>query len=82
MTGEIRSAIYGKIFRSRYYKQHTDEMITSVVLNYLKELQSVKVPFDYDGISSQQSDSVYLKQLVITSYSIHYTKLYEQRVGL
>ena len=39
----------------------------------------VEIPYDLDFIQEYQEDQVILfdKQHVITSYSIHYTKLYE-----
>lgn len=64
MTGEIRTAMLGKNIRGKEAKVNTDKQITGLVLNFLKELQSVSAPFDYDEVSSSQSDSTYIYQLI------------------
>jgi len=64
MTGQIRTAMLAKNIRNKIAKANTDKQITSLVLNFLKELQEVKVHFDYDEVSSPQPDSVYIYQLM------------------
>jgi len=64
MTGEVRTAMLSKNTRNKIAKKHTDQMITKVVLDFIKELQEVNVHFDYDEVSSPKSDSVYVYQLI------------------
>jgi len=64
MTGGIRTAMLGKNIRNKVLKAYTDKQITSLILNFLKELQDVNVHFDYDGVSSPQPDSLYIHQLM------------------
>jgi len=64
MTGEIRTAMLGKNIRNKVAKANADKQITGVVLNFLKELQSVSAPFQYDEVSTPQNDSIYIYQLI------------------
>jgi len=64
MTGQIRTAMLAKNIRNKTSKANTDRQITSVVLNFIKELQEVKVHFDYDEVSIPTPDSVYIHQLM------------------
>jgi murein L,D-transpeptidase YcbB/YkuD len=64
MTGEIRTAMLGKNIRNKATKANTDKLITGLVLNFLKELQEVGAPFDYDEVSAPRPDSVYIYQLL------------------
>jgi len=64
MTGQIRTAMLGKNIRDKMLKEKTDKQITSLVLNFLKELQTVNVHFDYDEVSAPICDSVYIYQLM------------------
>ena len=64
MTGQIRTAMLSKNIRNKIAKATTDKQITSLVLNFLKELQEVNVHFDYDGVSVSTPDSVYIYQLM------------------
>jgi murein L,D-transpeptidase YcbB/YkuD len=64
MTGKIRTAMLGKNVRSKSAKANTDHQITALVLNFLKELQEVHAPFEYDEVSKPQPDSVYIHQLI------------------
>ena len=64
MTGEIRTAMLPKNMRNKVLKANTDKQITGLVLNFIKELQEVKVHFDYDEVSASRPDSVYIYQLI------------------
>ena len=64
MTGQIRTAMLPKNMRNKVLKANTDRQITSLVLNFIKELQEVKVHFDYDEVSASLPDSVYIYQLM------------------
>lgn len=64
MTGQIRTAMLPKNMKNKVLKANTDKQITGLVLNFIKELQEVKVHFDYDEVSASQSDSVYIYQLI------------------
>jgi murein L,D-transpeptidase YcbB/YkuD len=64
MTGQIRTAMLPKNIRNKALKANTDKEITGLVLNFIKELQEVKVHFDYDEVSKPQRDSVYIYQLI------------------
>lgn len=64
MTGQIRTAMLAKNIRNKASKANTDKQITGLVLNFIKELQEVKVHFDYDEISAPKPDSVYIYQLM------------------
>ncbi len=64
MTGQIRTAMLGKNLRNKILKEKTDKQITSLVLNFLKELQAIDVHFDYDEVSKPTTDSVYIYQLI------------------
>ena len=64
LTGQIRTAMLGKNLRDKILKEKTDKQITNVVLNFLKELQTVDVHFDYDEVSVATPDSVYIYQLI------------------
>ena len=64
MTGKIRTAMLGKNIRNKITKANTDKQITGLVLNFLKELQEVSAPFEYDGVNAPQPDSVYINQLM------------------
>jgi murein L,D-transpeptidase YcbB/YkuD len=64
ITSQIRTAMLPKNIRNKTSKANTDKQITSVVLNFLKELQEVDVHFDYDGVSFPTPDSVYIHQLM------------------
>ena len=52
MTGQIRTAMLPKNMRNKILKENTDKQITGLVLNFIKELQEVKVHFDYDEVST------------------------------
>jgi len=64
MTGQIRTAMLAKNTRNKVLKANTDRQITGLVLNFIKELQAIKVHFDYDEVSVPTSDSVYIHQLM------------------
>lgn len=64
MTGKIRTAMLTKNIRNKISKANTDKQITNLVLSFLKELQEVKVHFDYDEVSAPRPDSVYIYQLI------------------
>jgi len=64
MTGQIRTAMLPKNMRDKALKANTDKQITGVVLNFIKELQEVKIHFDYDEVSASRPDSVYIYQLM------------------
>jgi len=64
MTGQIRTAMLPKNIRNKTSKANTDKLITGVVLNFIKELQEVKVHFDYDEVTAPRRDSVYIYQLI------------------
>jgi len=64
MTGLIRTAMLPKNIRNRTSKANTDKQITSVVLNFIQELQQVNVHFDYNEVSVPQPDSVFIYQLI------------------
>lgn len=64
MTGQIRTAMLQKNIRNKISKEKTDKQITGLVLNFLKELHTVNVHFDYDEVSAPTPDSVYIHQLM------------------
>jgi len=64
MTGQIRTAMLGKNIRSKVAKANTDKQITSLVLNFIKELQEVSARFDYNEVVTPSHDSVYIDQLI------------------
>lgn len=64
MTGQIRTAMLAKNIRNKVLKANTDKQITGLVLNFIKEIQEVKVHFDYDEVSASRPDSVYIYQLM------------------
>jgi len=64
MTGEIRTAMLDKNLINKVLKENTDKQITSLVLNYIKELQEFSAPFDYNEVSTPSRDSVYIHQLI------------------
>ena len=64
MTGQIRTAMLPKNIRNKALKASTDKQITGVVLNFIKEIQEVKVHFDYDEVSTPPRDSVFIYQLM------------------
>ncbi len=64
MTGKVRTAMLGRNIRNKILKENTDRQITSLVLNFIKELQEANVHFDYDEVSAPQRDSVYIYQLM------------------
>lgn len=64
MTGQIRTAMLPKNIKNKVLKANTDKQITGLVLNFIKELQEVKVNFDYDEVSASRPDSVYIYQLM------------------
>ena len=64
MTGQIRTAMLPKNIRNKALKANTDRQITALVLNFIKELQEVKVHFDYDEVNASRPDSVYIYQLI------------------
>jgi len=64
MTGQIRTAMLPKNIRNKVLKSNTDKQITSLVLNFIRELQEVEIHFDYDEVSKPQRDSLYIHQLL------------------
>ena len=64
LTSQIRTAMLPKNIRNKALKANTDRQVTGVVLNFIKELQEVKVHFDYDEVSAPMRDSVYIHQLM------------------
>ncbi len=64
LTSQIRTAMLSKNTRKKSLKENTDKKITKLVLSFIKELQEVNVHFDYDEVSIQNSDSVYIHQLL------------------
>jgi murein L,D-transpeptidase YcbB/YkuD len=64
VTSHIRTAMLAKNTRDRVIKVNTDKQITSLVLYFIKELHEVNAHFQYDGLSSHLSDSVYIHQLM------------------
>jgi len=64
MTGQIRTAMLPKNIRNNDLKANTDKQITGLILNFLKELQTINVHFDYDEVSVSTPDSVYIHQLM------------------
>jgi L,D-transpeptidase YcbB len=64
MTGQIRTAMLPKNIRNKVLKANTDKQITGLVLNFIKELQEVKVHFDYDEVSKPLQDSLFIHQLM------------------
>lgn len=64
MTNQVRTAMLAKNTRDRVLKANTDKQITSLVLYFIKELLEVNAHFEYDGLSSHPSDSVYIHHLM------------------
>lgn len=62
-TDQIRAALSNNSRIDSTLKGETDQQITGLVLNFLKELQEGKVRFDYDEVSVPR-DSVYIYQLI------------------
>lgn len=63
-TSQVRTAMLANNTRDRVNKVNTDKQITTLVLNFIKELHEVNAHFEYDGLSSQLSDSVYIHLLM------------------
>lgn len=66
-TDNIRAALSNKNEIDSTLKEETDQQITGIVLNFLKELQEGNVSFDYDEVSVSR-DSVYIYQLINSKY--------------
>ena len=64
MTGRIRTAMLAKNIRNKTSKAAADRQITSLVLSFIKELQTYSVRFDYDEVNTPKPDSVYIYQLL------------------
>jgi murein L,D-transpeptidase YcbB/YkuD len=64
MTGKIRTAMLAKNIRNKVLRANTDKQITSVVLNFIKELQQVNAHFDYDEVKAPPRDSALIFQLM------------------
>jgi murein L,D-transpeptidase YcbB/YkuD len=75
MTGKIRTAMLGRNIRTKVAKANTDKQITGLVLNFLKELQQVSAPFEYDEVSAPLPDSVYIYQLINSKYKGQVSKI-------
>lgn len=60
---QIRTALSEKNSIDDTVKEKTDQQITALVLNFLKELQEGNIHFDYDEVSIPR-DSVYIDQLI------------------
>jgi len=60
---QARIALSGKNKTDIVLKEKTDQQITGLVLNFMKELQEGSVHFDFDGVSIPR-DSVYAAQLL------------------
>ena len=63
-TSQVRTAMLANNTRYRVNNVNTDKQITTLVLNFIKELHEVNAHFEYDGLSSQLSDSVYIHLLM------------------
>jgi len=75
MTGKIRTAMLAKNLRNKTAKGTTDKQITSLVLNFIKELQAFSVHFDYDEVNTAKPDSVYIHQLLNSKGKIPVSKI-------
>ena len=64
MTGKIRTAMLAKNIRNKVLRANTDKQITTVVLNFIEELQQVNVHFDYDEVKAPPRDSALIYQLM------------------
>jgi len=64
LTGKIRTAMLTKNIRNKISKANADKQITNLVLSFLKELQEVKIHFDYDEVSAPLPDSTFIHQLI------------------
>ena len=62
-TDPVRSALSGKNKTDMALMEKTDQELTGLVLNFIKELQEGTVKFDYDEVSAPR-DSVYASQLL------------------
>jgi L,D-transpeptidase YcbB len=60
---KIRSSLQNKNKISSDIRDETDQQLTGLVLNFIKELQEGKVHFDYDEVTVSR-DSVYIDQLL------------------
>jgi len=60
---QIRTAFYSHLTIDSAFVAQTDRQVTSMVLNYIKDLQQGNITFDYDRISSPL-DTVYIYQLM------------------
>lgn len=62
-TDQIRAALLDNNEIDSILKGETEQQMTGLVLNFLKELQEGKVRFDYDEVSAPR-DSIYIYQLI------------------
>ncbi len=72
----VRSALLNVKSMNYVVKQKTDRQVTSLILHFLKEQQEGVIHFEYNEITTQQRDSVYIDQLLNLKYAkIPVTKL-------
>ncbi len=62
-SDHLLAALHGHSAMDSIDKVKTDQLITSLVLNYIKELQEGDVVFDYDEVSTSRTP-VYINQLL------------------
>ena len=74
-TSQVRTAMLANNTRDRVNKVNTDKQITTLVLNFIKELHEVNAHFEYDGLSSQLSDSVYIHLLMNSKSKGHVSNI-------
>lgn len=59
----IKSTLSKNKWINNILKEHTDQLVTGLVIHYLKDLQEGNIHFDYDEVKIAR-DSVYIMQLL------------------
>lgn len=67
LTTQLRAALNNWKSKDAAVKAKTDQQITGLVLNFIKDIQEGIVPFEYDEVSAPR-DSVYIYQLMNSRY--------------
>lgn len=75
-TLQIRSVLASAKQSNDLSNEKTDKQVTSLVLNFIKELQQGNIKFDYDGISVSH-DSIYISQLMNSTSKEPVSKIIE-----
>ena len=74
---QIRVALINIKAASEKIKAQTDQQITALVLNFLKEFQEGNIHFDYDEVYANR-DSVYIQQLLKSKSQVYVSKMVDR----